>query len=92
MVRTLILTPHRSIVPFPPNKLSLKTMGENWSDLLRLFSSIRRGNVPASLILSKLAAYPRQNRLALTLREMGRLEIFEQNRKPKPSSPSFITH
>lgn len=59
---------------FATTHLNVKMMSENWNDLLRLFSSIQRGNVPASLILTKLAAYPRQNRLALTLREMGRLE------------------
>lgn len=42
--------------------------------MLRLACSIRQGTVSASLILSKLAAYPRQNSLAWALREMGRLE------------------
>ena len=37
-------------------------------------SSIRQGTVTASLILRKLGAYPRQNSLALALRELGRLE------------------
>jgi TnpA family transposase len=32
------------------------------------------GTVSASLILGKLAAYPRQNGLALALRELGRIE------------------
>ena len=37
-------------------------------------ASIKTGVVTASLILKKLAAYPRQNGLALALRELGRLE------------------
>ncbi len=41
---------------------------------MRLVSSIRLGTVPASLILGKLAAYPRQNGLALAIREVGRIE------------------
>jgi TnpA family transposase len=43
-------------------------------DLHRLTSSIRKGTVTASLILGKLAAYPRQNGLAYALREVGRIE------------------
>jgi TnpA family transposase len=56
------------------NKISSKVIGENWEELLRLFTSIKRGTVTASLILGKLAAYPRQHRLAQALRELGRLE------------------
>lgn len=37
----------------------------------RIFSN---GTVTASLILKKLAAYPRQNSLSVTLREIGRIE------------------
>ena len=33
-----------------------------------------RGTVTASLILRKLGSYPRQNSLALALRELGRME------------------
>ncbi len=36
--------------------------------------SIKTGTVTASVILRKLAAYPRQNRLAVALRELGKLE------------------
>ncbi|HHU1768616.1 TPA: Tn3 family transposase, partial [Escherichia coli] len=41
---------------------------------LRLKASIGAGLVPPSVILKKLAASPRQNRLNLALREMGRIE------------------
>ena len=41
---------------------------------MRLTSSIKQGSVTASLILRKLAAYPRQNSLAVALRELGRIE------------------
>jgi TnpA family transposase len=41
---------------------------------LRLAASIQQGTVTASLILRKLGSYPRQNSLALALRELGRLE------------------
>jgi TnpA family transposase len=42
--------------------------------LLRFATSIRTGTVTASAMLRRLSAYPRQNGLALALRELGRLE------------------
>ncbi len=41
---------------------------------LRLTTSIKQGTVTASLMLRKLGSYPRQNGLALALREFGRIE------------------
>ena len=55
-------------------KLNIKLFEDYWDDILRLASSIRQGSVTASLILRKLGSYPRQNGLALALREFGRLE------------------
>jgi TnpA family transposase len=46
----------------------------HWNDVLRLATSIRSGTVTASAILQKLSAYPRQNGLAVALRETGRIE------------------
>ena len=43
-------------------------------DELRLTASVRTGTVSASLMLKRLGAYPRQNGLALALREIGRIE------------------
>lgn len=51
-----------------------KRIEQYWDDLLRLVCSIGLGTVSAPLILGKLAAYPRQNGLALALRELGRIE------------------
>ncbi|WP_437342555.1 Tn3 family transposase, partial [Salmonella enterica] len=45
-----------------------------WDELLRLASSIKQGTVTASLMLRKLGSYPRQNGLAVALRELGRIE------------------
>jgi TnpA family transposase len=42
--------------------------------ILRLAASIRHGTVTASLIIRKLASYPRQNSLHTALREVGRIE------------------
>lgn len=46
----------------------------HWDEVLRLATSIRQGSVTASLMLKKLGSYPRQNGLALALREVGRIE------------------
>lgn len=47
---------------------------DHWNDLVRLAVSIKAGTVTASLMLMKLASYPRQNSLALALRELGRVQ------------------
>ncbi len=54
--------------------LNVRQMATGWKEVLRLATSIKRGTVTASLILRKLGAYPRQNSLALALRELGRVE------------------
>lgn len=53
--------------------INLHVITDHWSELLRLATSIKTGTVTASVILRKLAAYPRQNGLALALRELGKL-------------------
>ena len=60
--------------PLIGGTIHLKRIVDHWDNLLRLLTSIRKGTVTASLILRKLAAYPRQNSLALALRDMGRIE------------------
>ena len=45
-----------------------------WDDLVRMAASIREGTVAPSVILRKLSAYRRQNKLDLALRELGRIE------------------
>jgi TnpA family transposase len=54
--------------------LNIKHVRAHWDDILRLASSIKHGTVTASLMLRKLGSYPRQNGLALALRELGRIE------------------
>ncbi|WP_341318414.1 Tn3 family transposase [Paraburkholderia sp. IMGN_8] len=53
---------------------SEKHIRRNWDEVLRLATSIRQGTVTASLMLRKLGSYPRQNGLAIALREIGRIE------------------
>lgn len=54
--------------------LNLQQLRQHWEGMLHVASSLRSGTVPASLLMSKLASYPRQNGLATALRELGRLE------------------
>ena len=53
---------------------NVRAISDQWFELLRLALSIKTGTVTASVILRKRAAYPRQNSLALALRELGKLE------------------
>ncbi len=54
--------------------LNLKSIRVHWNKILRLATSIKQGTVTASLMLRKLGSYPRQNGLAVALRELGRIE------------------
>jgi TnpA family transposase len=54
--------------------VSQKLIRDHWEEILRLAASIKQGTVSASLMLRKLGAYPRQNGLAVALRELGRIE------------------
>ena len=54
--------------------INTKLIRAHWDEILRLATSIRRGTVTASLMLRKLGSYPRQNGLAVALRELGRIE------------------
>jgi TnpA family transposase len=55
-------------------KVNAKAIRAHWDEILRLATSIRQGTVTASLMLRKLGSYPRQNGLAVALRELGRIE------------------
>jgi len=54
--------------------IDVEHLAQHWDELLRVATSIRSGTVTASAMLRKLSAYPRQNGLAIALREAGRLE------------------
>ena len=60
--------------PFVGGRIDELLVTGHWDDALRLATSVRTGHVSASLILKRLGAYPRQNGLALALREIGRIE------------------
>ncbi len=63
-----------ALSPFIAGKPDDKLIAAQWDDVLRLTASVRTGTVSASLLLKRLGAYPRQNGLALALREIGRIE------------------
>ena len=63
-----------NLEPLLAGQLDTRRIRARWDDILRLATSIRTGTVTASLMLRRLAAYPRQNGLAKALRDLGRLE------------------
>jgi len=54
--------------------INVKHILAHWDDILRLTTSFKQGSVTASLMVRKLSSYPRQNRFAVALRELGRVE------------------
>nr|WP_157091797.1 Tn3 family transposase [Methylobacterium nodulans] len=62
------------LAPMIGGAVDLALVEENWGEVLRLAASIRAGTVPPSVILRKIAAFPRQNALNKALREIGRVE------------------
>ena len=63
-----------ALAPLIGGHLNLKAIRVHWNEILRLATSIKQGTVTASLMLRKLGSYPRQNGLAIALRELGRIE------------------
>ena len=55
-------------------EINVNRIKNNWDEIQRLTVSIQQGSATASLLLRKLSNYPRQNGLALALREIGRIE------------------
>ncbi|HET8656502.1 MAG TPA: Tn3 family transposase [Longimicrobiaceae bacterium] len=63
-----------TLTPLIGGTVNVEHIRMHWDEVLRLASSIRQGTVTASLMLRKLGSYPRQNGLAIALRELGRIE------------------
>jgi TnpA family transposase len=55
-------------------KVRENVIRENWTDILRVAVTMETGAMPPSQIMRTLASYPRQNALAVALREIGRIE------------------
>lgn len=62
------------LAPMIASRIDERLIQAHWPDILRLAASMAAGAVVPSHILRKLAAYPRQNGLALALREVGWVE------------------
>ncbi|MCF8506811.1 MAG: Tn3 family transposase [Caulobacter sp.] len=60
--------------PLLGERLDPGLIASHWDDIVRVTAALRAGSVTAALLLKKLAAYPKQNGLALALREIGRIE------------------
>lgn len=67
-------TRYAMLEPLVGGVVNVRLIEENWDEVLRMAASVRAGTVSPSVLLRKLAAYPRQNALAKALREIGRLE------------------
>lgn len=55
-------------------KANIERIQKQWPDIIRLIASIITHRVVPSDILRQLASFPRQNELAIALREIGRIE------------------
>ena len=62
------------LCPLIGGKINTGLIQRNWPDILRLAATMTAGTVAPSLILRRLASFPRQNELATALREVGRVE------------------
>ncbi len=60
--------------PLFGRRIKTDVIRENWDDVMRLVASLQAGVIAPSVMLKKLAAYPRQNKLDLALQELGRIE------------------
>jgi TnpA family transposase len=67
-------TTYKGIETLFSRPIRIDVIREHWPDIIRLAASIKAGTVAPSVILKKLAAFPRQNRLDFALAELGRLE------------------
>ena len=67
-------TTYSTLAPLIGGVINRKQVVGQWEEILRLATSIKHGSVTASLLLRKLGAYPRQNGLAVALRELGKVE------------------
>ena len=54
--------------------IKVSAIEADWDDIIRIVASIKDGAVAPSVIMRKLAAYKRQNKLDFALAELGRIE------------------
>lgn len=66
--------PWPTLKPLVARRIRPDLVAAAWPELRRLVASTASGLTVPSHILKKLAAFPRQSRLAAGLREVGRIE------------------
>ncbi len=62
---------YTALKPLIGGTIQIRSIRAHWDEILRLATPIKQGTVTASLMLRKLGSYPRQNGLAVALRELG---------------------
>jgi len=60
--------------PLVKGRVSTRLITAHWEEIKHVAGSIRHGTSPASVVMRKLAAYPRQNHVAQALAEVGKVE------------------
>lgn len=65
---------HKILEPLLGRPIRVDVIEENWEDIVRLAASLKAGSVAPSVMLKKLSAFKRQNRLDMGLAEVGRIE------------------
>ncbi len=63
-----------ALSPMVGGTIDVDHLAAHWDEALRLAVSVGSGHATASGMLQRLSAYPRQNGLAVALREIGRIE------------------
>ena len=63
-----------ALKPHLNKELNETTITNYWDEMLRVALSLKKGYCTASLLISKLQAYPRQHPITRALQEHGRLE------------------
>lgn len=63
-----------TLKPMLGARINTHLIFEDWIDMLHISSSLRLGTVTPPVFLQRLGQYPRQNRWAKTLKEIGRIE------------------
>ena len=65
---------YKELEPLIGRPINTTIIHECWDEVVRLAASLKAKTVPPSVMLKKLSAYKRQNRLDFALQEIGRIE------------------
>lgn len=63
-----------TLKPILGSRINTRLVFEDWLEMLHISSSLRLGTVTPPVFLQRLGQYPRQNRWAKTLKEIGHIE------------------